>query len=378
MEEGGRGEELCSYDTLFTADSVECCPTPEFSLFWLVGCYQLQEHTKQRVGCLWLNKIEKKGAEIKIKQKEIKTRGILDIKWSHHSTSHGEDGTTRPVFATANSDGSVSIRDLYKQHTQEPSGKDEEGETKSLCWTSDILDNKRNSKNEESDICLSLEWSDRVELGDVKIVSSHSNHSLSLWSLSLSSLSLLHSWVAHQHEVWIASFNYHDPNFVFSGSDDCYLKGWDTRTNNNTEIFKKRHDMGVTTIQSHPHQPNYFCSGSYDEVVQLWDLRSMRRPVNQVSVGGGVWRTKWHPTDPSLLLTACMHAGFKILHFPGMGGEETDTDNSAEIKVVCSNDNHESLAYGCDWFYNPHFPFVSSCSFYDHFCTVWNPSLTPS
>ena len=55
------------------------------------------------------------------------------------------------------------------------------------------------------------------------------------------------------------------------------------------------------------------CCCSYDERVVLWDMRSLRRPVKETAAGGGVWRVKWHPTNPDLMAVACMHDGVKIL-----------------------------------------------------------------
>jgi diphthamide biosynthesis protein 7 len=39
----------------------------------------------------------------------------------------------------------------------------------------------------------------------------------------------------------------------------------------------------------------------------------VRKPLYQHRVGGGVWRVKWHPTDPNLLLVSAMHNGFHVL-----------------------------------------------------------------
>lgn len=140
---------------------------------------------------------------------------------------------------------------------------------------------------------------------------------------------------------------------------------------NACDIFRKQkaHSMGVCCIQSHPLVENMVCTGSYDEQVRIWDTRNISQPLisSKVSVGGGVWRLKWHPRNPNLLLAACMHDGFKIL------------DNFDEGKVVCDYKGHNSLAYGADWRRNSSNAdselTVATCSFYDRSLHVWKPIM---
>ena len=52
---------------------------------------------------------------------------------------------------------------------------------------------------------------------------------------------------------------------------------------------------------------------SYDEMLRVWDTRSLAQPVAKHATGGGVWRIKPHPQDPTLLLLAAMYNSFHVL-----------------------------------------------------------------
>ncbi|CAO3588186.1 unnamed protein product [Absidia cylindrospora] len=198
----------------------------------------------------------------------------------------------------------------------------------------------------------------------------YSNGDLSLVEASETDWQVSEAWHAHDLEAWIAAFDYWDPHRIYSGADDMLFKGWDTRVGLETPIFSnRRHDMGVTTMQCNPHREHVLATGSYDEHVYLWDTRAIRQPLAKVHTdGGGIWRLKWHPTNPTCLLSASMHAGAFVI----------DTE---KLAISTSFLDHQSMAYGADWFYpssdEKDSDLVASCSFYDHIMHLWKPT-TPS
>lgn len=60
---------------------------------------------------------------------------------------------------------------------------------------------------------------------------------------------------------------------------------------------------------------------SYDERVIFWDQRSMRKALDEVKVGGGVWRVKWEPQGATEVVVAAMHGGFHVLDCASLCGK---------------------------------------------------------
>ncbi|KAF7724764.1 Diphthine methyltransferase [Apophysomyces ossiformis] len=327
---------IASFDTVYSADSTEFCPFRDHAQYLACGTYQLTDETKDnariRKGKLYLFQVEPETSAPLVQKQVVETPAILDMKWSH-ALIRGQQ-----VLGVADSVGGLSLYAL--QHDDH------------------LLHRVEHIQVSEPDIlCLSLDWSGRVDQTKT-VVTSHSNGDLSLvQATDAGQWTVLDSWQAHELEAWIAAFDYHDTRTIFSGADDGFLKRWDTRTQ--TQTFAKRHMMGVTTIQSSPHD-HLLATGSYDEHISVWDTRSMRKPLHDIHTeGGGIWRLKWHPTDPSKLLSASMHAGAFVV-------------DTKEGSIVKSFLDHESMAYGADWSFAS--DLIASCSFYDHIMHLWSPN----
>lgn len=363
-------------DTEYSADSVEFCPFEDYSQFLACGTYQLadseikhsehdhedNEHIdnfdkvpaqpKKRLGKLLLYQIMNNETSVVMKEiQRIETSAILDMKWSHQRIHD------QMILALADASGKVGLYGLNQDELQ-----------------LDLI--ILHTVNNDNKLCLSLDWSDRLGLSSNRsIVLSQSDGTVAVLSVDREFGILEKSrWIAHDFEAWIAAFNYHNINIIYSGGDDCCLKGWDLRTDLSSSLFtsKRHHQAGVCSIQSNPHAEHYLVTGSYDEHILLWDARIMKQPISDYHINGGVWRLKWHPKKNNLLLSACMHNGFHVIKSNYIS--DSNNNDSCSMHNITSFMEHKSLAYGVDWSYTQNL--AASCSFYDHAIHLWKPFLS--
>ncbi|XP_019963848.2 diphthine methyltransferase isoform X3 [Paralichthys olivaceus] len=328
-----RTRSLQVFDTELSADTVEWCPVSPCHNILVCGTYQLhkgvgvEDATPRRTGRLYLfdfRREESVGPPLTELQ-QMDTAAILDLKWCHVPVSG------KAVLGAAAATGELQ---LYTLSDSQYDG------SRSLQTLSSLeVGTER--------LALSLDWSTgRMDSSsDVRVVCSDSAGCVSVLSLAEGALTCLSQWKAHNFEAWISAFSYWDTQLVYSGGDDCKLKGWDLRVGPSCPTFtSKKHSMGVCSIHSNPHREHILATGSYDEQVLLWDGRNMQQPLSEIAVGGGVWRLKWHPTHQDLLLAACMHNDFHILHC-----QQALEASGGACPVVASYILHNSLAYGADW-----------------------------
>ncbi|KAH7682865.1 diphthamide biosynthesis protein 7 [Dioscorea alata] len=331
------------------ADAVEFCPHPPFHHVLAAATYTLKEGEDQpsRSGSISLFDTNN-GLDL---LHRVETPGVFDIKWNPSGSN------TQPFLAQVDATGSLS---LYQLLDNNPGTV-----LRQVC-----------AQEISPWMCLSVDWHPLRELISVGL----SDGSVAIVQARESSLQNLQSWAGHEYEVWTASFDIHRHQLLYTGSDDCSFCCWDVRGSTSSNlVFKnaKSHTMGVCCIALNPANSNMLITGSYDEFLRVWDMRSTSKPVNQrsVSLGGGVWRIKFHPFGENLVLAACMHNGFAVVKI-----EDED------VIVVETYDKHESLAYGADWCKGGNCcednngakneMVVATCSFYDQLLRLWKPVST--
>jgi diphthamide biosynthesis protein 7 len=155
-------------------------------------------------------------------------------------------------------------------------------------------------------------------------------------------------------ESWTCAVNPSLPTMIGTGSDDCVLKIWDSRSLQSPVLENKRaHSMGVTCIEFLA-DGNELLTGSYDERIRRFDIRNMSHPVIEKKTIGGVWRLK--PREDQLFVAAC-YGGCVVV-------------GSVDFEpLVTEYTEHESMAYGIGALSNNS---AVSCSFYDKLVQFWS------
>ena len=316
---------IWTFDTEYSADSVEFCPIAGYRHLFAVGTYQVEsgEQSYTRLGRIYVADSEKK----EIVQK-VECNAVLDMKWSHYELHDS------PILAQVTAKGETIISAVGNSGLN------------SVPTAQHIVDDC---------LILSVDFQNTVNKSfGHNLVISRSDGTIEYLKLTPDSLTSAWSSKSHDFEAWVAQFNYHDPNIIYSGGDDSLFKVWDLR---GKAVTSKTHQAGVTSISHHPRKEFVLATGSYDESIRIWDSRSLKLPVMESNSGGGIWRLKWHPEN-DILLAACMYNGFQVY------------DNRQQLSLMQSNNNHNSIAYGADWSYTD-IGIIGTCSFYDHLFSMW-------
>lgn len=334
----------------------------------LVNCYELQDDGSRagRMDLFLINGDYKLGEKQTI---ETGTCGILDGKWMKRE--NGEFW-----FASALSTGQVRI-DSFSFH-ESAENNVERAYTRHVA-TSKVL-------QDEPALCLSLSW-DTTRCGEEqpRIVSSYSNGKVAIHDVVHTNdtvqLVECQSWLAHTlfgntpAEVWCTCFatNENNERIVLTGGDDCKLKLWDLRSTSQPVQVLNHFQAGVTILSPNPKRPHIVAVGSYDETIAIHDVRSASKPLtHSSSLGGGIWRIKWHPEIDNRLLVAAMHGGCRVVDLKG-------DEHGPDFHVTMEFTKHESMAYGADWILangdeeddDDGFEAAISCSFYDRAIYLW-------
>ncbi|KAJ3158820.1 Diphthine methyltransferase [Geranomyces michiganensis] len=366
-------------DTEYSADAVEFCPFAGYQDLVAVGTYQVVKDgalwvpdagaaasadpppqpedsaddspPATRLGRLLLYSVGERepetGARTVTERCRANCPAVLDMKWVPPSAL---TAPAVPHLAVVDSLGSTTLHAVV-----------DDGHAVSTIATV--------GNDKPGVLSLSLDWGP-----DVQCVVSESDGTCALVAVIESGTLLrVMEWEAHGFEAWIAAWDRWNRERVWTGGDDAVLRSWDLREGAAVaSVMSRRHEAGVCSIQSHPHKEHILATGSYDERILIWDTRNMRSPMVEHAAGGGVWRLKWHPSDPTRLLAACMHGGFSVLN--------VDTD-AAMISPLIGYHEHASLAYGADWSREPleraegSAETLATCSFYDHAFHVWDAEL---
>ena len=374
-----------------------------------VGLYQLEgsetgeEAAQVRTGGLQFFKVsssEGEGgaeAEAEANQRELALRpaqvagganivetgsGVFEIKWFHRRDLH-----TRSL-AVAKACGEVSVHEV----TLGFGGGDRPDRPTDSESDAFVVERERElcsaslTEGLEGVFCLCVDVAAPPQGGDSppsKLAASTSDGRVHLLSCDAGTpdLRVALEWQAHDLEPWSVCFHAADPNLVYTGADDSFFQAWDCRQGGGGGaaveveaeapgrrwVNRSAHGAGVCCVRTHRDRENLVATGSYDEHVRFWDVRMPRRPLAELCAGGGVWRMDWCERDPSLLVTAGMQGGCRVLRVEGGGGS---------LEEQGAYLGHGSIAYGAGFLGlvgegGGESLLAASCSFYDNQVHLW-------
>jgi len=181
-------------------------------------------------------------------------------------------------------------------------------------------------------------------------------------------------------EVWCCEWG--AGGGLYTGGDDGTLVGWDVEVG--VALFgslaeegrgrfvrgRQPFGAGVTAVME-VFPAGVLATGSYDESLRVVDTRAGRvKVVEELGLGGGVWRLQGRGRGGDGILASCMHAGSRVLDVRNCGKRWQDGEDGA-LSVVARWEENESMNYAS--YVHPDVPnIIASTSFYDKRLSIWS------
>lgn len=203
-----------SYDTIYPADCVEWCPIFEYNNIFVCGTYKLDETNKSKTGTINLFALDNQN-KIKLIQ-SISEDAVLDLKWNYLVVSgkillaaalSGKHVSVYKLGEFSINNFTVDNRFLYNYSIF--LDKNDTDLCLSIYASFDLP-----KTDGESHMSLSIAWSRPDVNGSQSIAFSDSRGYITLVNLNDQ---LVRSFKAHNFESWIVTFNYEDPNILYTG-----------------------------------------------------------------------------------------------------------------------------------------------------------------
>ncbi|KAL1958944.1 hypothetical protein VTO42DRAFT_3497 [Malbranchea cinnamomea] len=220
-------------------------------------------------------------------------------------------------------------------------------------------------------------------------------------------------------EVWYVAFNQTNPKgrglpSLFSGDDFSQVREFvfpgllnssDDEDENASSPYQKfndrgkHHGAGVTAILPlfTDESSTVLLTGSYDGYIRVYRLNMRGQVLEELDLGGGVWRLKLIKTtrkqamssDPPspkgldyYILASCMHAGTRILKLSHTYASDSSHEQWT-FEVLTQFTEHESMNYASDFRIQLDNGITTdgtlllcvSSSFYDKRVCVWNATI---
>jgi diphthamide biosynthesis protein 7 len=127
----------------------------------------------------------------------IETNAILDMKWTHSPCT---DTEVTGILATGDAKGNVDFYTCSGSHPQ-------------------LRLLHRHNNQKEKTLCLSLDWSNRVNKTENRIAVSQSDGTICILRMDANSVvKEVEDFKAHDYEAWIVGFNYWNTNLIYTGT----------------------------------------------------------------------------------------------------------------------------------------------------------------